>query len=170
MQLVAPALAAAYAVGRVGCFVVGDDYGRPTNLPWGIRFPEGIPPSTAGNLARQFGIAIDNASPSTVVAVHPTQLYEVGLMLLAFMVLWRARLKPAPLGTLFALYLMFAGIERFLIEFLRAKDDRFLGGFTIAQLTSTFGLIAGLSLWIAYRNAPDPAPGPYLMGPQASDS
>jgi phosphatidylglycerol:prolipoprotein diacylglycerol transferase len=152
----------------VGCFVVGDDYGRPTNLPWGIRFPEGIPPSTAGNLAGQFGIAIDNVSPSTVVAVHPTQLYEIALMLLAFMVLWRLRLKPAPLGSLFALYLMFAGIERFLIEFLRAKDDRFLGGFTIAQLTSGFVSIAGLFLWIAVRTAPDPAPGPYLARPPSS--
>ncbi|HSF42998.1 MAG TPA: prolipoprotein diacylglyceryl transferase family protein, partial [Thermoanaerobaculia bacterium] len=43
----APALALGYAVGRVGCFLVGDDYGRPTDLPWGVAFPVGIPPTTA---------------------------------------------------------------------------------------------------------------------------
>ena len=50
MQLIAPVLAVSYAIGRIGCFLVNDDYGRPTNLPWGIKFPHGLPPSTAGNL------------------------------------------------------------------------------------------------------------------------
>ncbi|HET8633687.1 MAG TPA: prolipoprotein diacylglyceryl transferase family protein, partial [Gemmatimonadales bacterium] len=56
MQLAAPALAAAYALGRVGCFLINDDYGRPTSLPWAVKFPQGYPPSTAGNLAH-LGIA-----------------------------------------------------------------------------------------------------------------
>ncbi|HZD03523.1 MAG TPA: prolipoprotein diacylglyceryl transferase family protein, partial [Longimicrobiales bacterium] len=51
----APALALAYAVGRIGCFLVGDDWGRPTTLPWGIRFPEGSPPTTVGAIENQFG-------------------------------------------------------------------------------------------------------------------
>src|ERR671919_419235 len=78
MHLSAPALAAAYALGRVGCFLVNDDYGRPTDLPWAVRFPQGLPPSTAGNLHQLFGVAVPpGTDPSKVLAVHPTQLYEV---------------------------------------------------------------------------------------------
>jgi len=166
MHLVAPALAAAYAVGRVGCFVVGDDYGRPTSLPWGIKFPQGIPPSTAGNLASAFSVGVDpSLPPSTVLAVHPTQLYEVVIMLAVFMVLWQWRLREKPLGWLFGAYLIFAGLERFLVEFLRAKDDRVLGAFTVAQLTSVLVLAAGVALVNRLASAPaaaNPAPGPYL--------
>ena len=54
-------------------------------------------------------------------------------------------------------------MERFLIEFLRAKDDRFLGGFTIAQLTSVLVVLVGLGVWLSSRNAPDPEPGNYLV-------
>jgi len=165
MQLTAPALAAAYAVGRVGCFVVGDDYGRPTTLPWGIKFPQGLPPSTAGNLASQFGVAVDpNSAPSTVLAVHPTQLYEVVVMLGVFMVLWQWRLREKPLGWLFGAYLIIAGIERFAVEFLRAKDDRFLGAFTVAQLTSVAVIAIGVALANRLASAPNPAPGTYLTG------
>ncbi|HEX7918251.1 MAG TPA: prolipoprotein diacylglyceryl transferase family protein, partial [Gemmatimonadales bacterium] len=84
-HLVAPALAAAYALGRIGCFLVNDDYGRPTTLPWGMKFPQGMPPSTVANLRSQFGLDLPaDMDPSTVLAVHPTQLYEVALMLAAF--------------------------------------------------------------------------------------
>ncbi len=163
MHLAAPALAAAYALGRVGCFLVNDDYGRPTSLPWGMRFPEGLPPSTAGNLQQLFGIPVPpGIDPSAVLAVHPTQLYEVVVMLAAFGVLWSLRKRNYPIGWLFALYLVFAGVERFLVEFVRAKDDRFLGPFTIAQLTSVIIVLLGLALLAAWRRAHNPAPGVYL--------
>src|SRR5439155_17603716 len=69
MQLAAPALAAAYALGRVGCFLVNDDYGQPTNLPWGVKFPNGSPPSTAANL-HAFGVTVSpGVDPSTVMTV-----------------------------------------------------------------------------------------------------
>jgi phosphatidylglycerol:prolipoprotein diacylglycerol transferase len=162
-ELSAPALAGAYAIGRIGCFVVGDDYGRPTTLPWGVKFPQGLPPSTAGNLANLFGIPVPSGSdPSTVLAVHPTQLYEVAIMLGVFMVLWRWRLGTRPMGWLFGAYLMFAGTERFLVEFLRAKDDRFLGGFTIAQATSVLVVLTGLAVVKRLARAANPAPGAYL--------
>jgi phosphatidylglycerol:prolipoprotein diacylglycerol transferase len=143
MDLVAPALAVGYALGRVGCFLVQDDYGRPTSLPWGLRFPEGLPPSTAGNLAA-WGVPVpDGVAPAEVLAVHPTQLYETTAMLLVFWLLWRLRHHGRGTGWLFGLYLMLAGTERLLIEFLRAKDDRFFGGFTLAQLTSVAVVAAG---------------------------
>jgi phosphatidylglycerol:prolipoprotein diacylglycerol transferase len=163
MQLAAPALAAAYALGRVGCFLVNDDYGRPTNLAWGMRFPQGLPPSTAGNLHQLFGVPVPpGIDPSTVLAVHPTQLYEVGAMLLAFAVLWSLRKRGRPIGWLFGLYLVFAGIERFLVEIVRAKDDRFLGPFTLAQLTSVVIIVIGILLLSRWRRAGDPSPGVYL--------
>ena len=72
-------------MGRVGCFVVGGDYGRPTSLPIGVKFPQGLPPSTAGNLSAQFGVAVPpDAAVTTVLAVHPTQLYETAIMLAVF--------------------------------------------------------------------------------------
>jgi len=163
MQIAAPALAAAYALGRVGCFLVNDDYGRPSNLPWAVRFPEGLPPSTAGNLHQLFGVPIPaGTDPSTVLAVHPTQLYEVGAMLLAFGVLWVLRKQGKPVGWLFGLYLVFAGVERFLVEIVRAKDDRFLGPFTLAQLTSVVLIIIGTALLMLWRRRESPLPGFYL--------
>jgi phosphatidylglycerol---prolipoprotein diacylglyceryl transferase len=169
MQLVAPALAAAYALGRIGCFLVNDDYGRPTSLPWAVKFPQGLPPSTAGNLQHLFGVPVPpGIDPSTVLAVHPTQLYETGLMLAAFFVLWAWRRRPRPIGWLFGVYLVFAGLERFLIEFLRAKDDRSLGPFTLAQLTSVILVAVGAYLLTLWRDDPDPDPGDYLKGDQDS--
>ncbi len=165
MQLGAPALAAAYALGRVGCFLVNDDYGRPTNLPWAVKFPHGLPPSTAANLQQQFGVSVPpGISPDTVLAVHPTQLYEVALMLGAFWALWRLRARPYGTGWLFGLYLMLAGCERFLVEFVRAKDDRFLGPFTLAQLMSVLLVLVGAALIAKYKHVSEVLPGDYLTG------
>ncbi len=164
MQLGAPALAAAYALGRIGCFLVNDDYGRPTDLPWAMKFPQGYPPSTAANL-REFGIDVPaSVDPTTVLAVHPTQLYETAIMLVAFFFLWKWRRLDRPAGWLFGAYLVWAGVERFIIEIFRAKDDRFLGPFTIAQLTSVVLVLIGITLVAKWRQGPSPAPGAYLSG------
>jgi phosphatidylglycerol---prolipoprotein diacylglyceryl transferase len=163
MQITAPALAAAYALGRVGCFLVNDDYGRPSSLPWAMKFPRGLPPTTAGNMEQLFGIPVPaGTDPSTVLAVHPTQLYEVAIMLGVFMLLWRLRDNGRPIGWLFGLYLALAGAERFLVEIVRAKDDRFLGPFTIAQLTSVILIGIGAVLISKWSSGASPAPGPYL--------
>jgi phosphatidylglycerol:prolipoprotein diacylglycerol transferase len=149
----APALALAYAVGRMGCFLVGDDYGRPTDSWVGIAFPKGSPPSTAGNLRRMFGVSIPESVPDTaVLAVHPTQLYEIGMSLLIFAILWRLRREPWKAGRLFSLWLALAGLERLIVEFFRAKDDRFFGVLTLAQLIS-IGLIV-LGSWLFVRLGP----------------
>lgn len=166
-HLVAPALAAAYALGRVGCFMVNDDYGLPTSLPWGMRFRQGLPPSTAENLHALFGIPVPaGVDPNTVLAVHPTQLYEVLAMLIAFAVLWKLRKAEWGTGALFGVYLMLAGSERFLVEFVRAKDDRFLGPFTIAQVFSILLILIGTVVWARLRNGPMKEPGQYLAGRQ----
>ena len=147
----APGNALAYAIGRVGCFLVGDDYGRPTDSWVGIAFPNGSPPSSAGNLRRAFGVSIpESTADSTVLAVHPTQLYEVGLSLLIFGVLWRLRGRGKPIGWLFSLWIVLAGCERFAVEFFRAKDDRFFGVLTLAQIISL--ALVGTGLWMMRRS------------------
>ncbi len=156
-----PALAAAYALGRIGCFLVGDDYGRPSSLPWAVQFPQGLPPSTAGVMAREYGIPMTaGSSPETVLAVHPTQLYEAVVMLGVFMLLWRLREHGRGTGWLFALYLVLAGAERFLVEFLRAKSDYVFGPITAAQLTALGVTALGVALLVLWRSKL--APGPYL--------
>ena len=163
MQLVAPALPAAYALGRIGCFLVNDDYGRPTELPWAVKFPHGLPPSTAASMEQLFGIPVPpGTDPSTVLAVHPTQIYEAILMLAAFMWLWTLRKSDRPIGWIFGVYLVIAGVERFLIEILRAKDDRFLGPFTLAQLTSVILVAIGIWVMTKLREGASPEPGAYL--------
>lgn len=148
---VAPGLAIGYCLGRVGCFLVGDDYGRPTDSFLGIAFPKGAPPTTAGSL-RSFGVSVDPLLPNdAILRVHPTQLYEAGAALLMFLILLSASKRPHVAGRVFGLFLLLMGIERFLVEILRAKDDRFLGPFTIAQLISVFLVIAGG--WLAARRS-----------------
>ena len=147
VDIMSPPLAISYAVGRIGCFLVGDDWGRPTDSWVGIRFPMGTPPTTVTQI-EQLGIAVDPAlveEYGQVVPVHPTQLYEVGLSTLIFFVLWRIRGHKHRRGWLFMLWLVMAGIERFLVEFLRAKDDRFFGVLTLAQVISLAAVAVGIA-------------------------
>jgi phosphatidylglycerol:prolipoprotein diacylglycerol transferase len=154
LDLAAPGLAVGYALGRVGCFLVQDDYGIPTSLPWGMKFPHGLPASTAQNLAA-WGVEVPpDASPFDVLAVHPTQLYETAIMLFVFWLLWRLRAHPRGTGWLFGLYLMLAGTERFLVEFIRAKDDRFFGALSLAQLTALAVVAIGAMLAAAFQSKP----------------
>ena len=143
----APALALAYGVGRIGCFLVGDDYGRPTDSWVGIAFPNGMPASRADVISGQFGIAIDPAmieKYGEVLPVHPTQLYETGISTLIFVLLWSLRRHGHRAGWLFMAWLALAGAERFFVEIFRAKDDRFFGFLTLAQMISL--LLAGVGL------------------------
>src|SRR5687768_11371991 len=109
---------AAYAVGRTGCWAVGDDYGRPWDGPFATMFPEGAPPSTVGNMASMFGVRFPEGMPSSqVVAVHPTQLYEVLMGTVMFFIIWKLRHRVHNPGWLFGLYCLLAGVERFIVEF-----------------------------------------------------
>jgi phosphatidylglycerol:prolipoprotein diacylglycerol transferase len=141
-----PGLAIGYALGRIGCFLVGDDYGRPTNSWAGIAFPKGAPPTTADSL-RQFGVHVDASIPGDqILRVHPTQLYESAAAFVMFAILMAASRKAHPKGRVFGLFLVLMGIERFLVEIVRAKDDRFLGPFTVAQLISVIIFVVGVIL------------------------
>ena len=135
----APALALAYAVGRIGCFLVGDDYGKPTDLPWGIAFPKGSPPTT--------------------VPVHPTQLYEVLASLVIFaLLLWVFSPRFKREGPLIFVYAILAGIERFLVEFVRTNEPVALG-LTQQQWISIALVIVGIAgtWWFGTRGRLRPA-------------
>jgi phosphatidylglycerol---prolipoprotein diacylglyceryl transferase len=127
LDLAAPALALGYAIGRCGCQLSGDgDYGKPWDGPWAMSYPDGTVP--------------------TDQAVHPTPVYETLAMGLGAWLLWQLRDRFRP-GVLFAIYLLYAGAERFLVEFLRRNGDAALG-LTAAQLES-LGMIAAGLVWIA---------------------
>ena len=133
------ALAIGYAVGRIGCFLVGDDYGKPTDLPWGIAFPKGSPPTT--------------------VPVHPTQLYEVLASLVIFaLLLWVFSPRFKREGPLIFVYAILAGIERFLVEFVRTNEPVALG-LTQQQWISIALVIVGIAgtWWFGTRGRLRPA-------------
>ena len=148
---VAVALPAAYAIGRTGCWAVGDDYGRPWSGPFAVAFPEGAPPSTVANMSNAFGVQFPPGTPpNQVVAVHPTQLYEVLMGAIMFFIILRLRKQPHGDGWLFGVYCFMAGIERFIVEFFRAKDDRFIGPLTVAQLIAIVFALFGAA-WMVYK-------------------
>jgi phosphatidylglycerol:prolipoprotein diacylglycerol transferase len=84
-----------------------------------------------------------------VLRVYPTQLFEVVLSLAIFAFLWRLRRHDHRAGWLFFLYLLLAGMERFFVELFRAKDDRFFGSFTLAQVISVMLIVGGtVGVWM----------------------
>lgn len=146
------AIAAGYSVGRTGCWAVGDDYGRPWSGPFSVRFPEGAPPSTAANMTSQFGVQFPAGTDgSTLIAVYPTQIFEVVLGFIMFAILWRLRKHTHKAGWLFGMYCVVAGIERFIVEFFRAKDDRVVAGLTLAQVIGLMILAVGVGVIVARR-------------------
>lgn len=138
MDVCAPALAAGYAVGRIGCQLSGDgDYGKETDAWWGMGYPDGTVPTPPG------------------VEVYPTPILETVSMAILAWVLWRLRDRFVP-GVLFAIYLIASSIERFLIEFLRRNEVVALG-MTLAQVVS-LGLVAiGVAMILALKDRPVPA-------------
>ena len=149
-DLLSPSLAIGYSIGRIGCFLVGDDYGRPTNSFLGIAFPKGSPPTYAGSLRENFGNIInipENIPDDALLKVWPTQIFEVIIMFFVFLILFKLkdRLKE---GKLFGLYLLLSGSERFLIEFLRMTTRSFIRFLSVAQIISIFIIISGIIiLW-----------------------
>jgi phosphatidylglycerol:prolipoprotein diacylglycerol transferase len=126
LDVCAVPLAVGYAIGRIGCQISGDgDYGEPSDLPWAMAYPDGTVPTTQ--------------------EVHPTPIYETLAMGMLAFALWTLRDRVRP-GALFALYLLGAGLERFLVEFVR-RNDAVVIGLTEAQLVSLAMATAG-ALWL----------------------
>jgi phosphatidylglycerol:prolipoprotein diacylglycerol transferase len=136
LDLAAPALALGYSIGRIGCQLSGDgDYGKPSHLPWAMGYPHGTLPTPPG------------------VHVQPTPIYETLTMGLVALWLWRHR-DAYRLGVLFAAYLVLAGTERFLIEFIR-RNDHVLLGLTAAQIESLGMFAVGVGWLILLRRSGD---------------
>src|SRR5258705_3045202 len=129
MNCVAPAVAVGQAIGRVGCFLVGDDYGKATDLPWAVAFPIGAPPTDPG------------------VRVHPTQIYEILWLLPVAFVLWKRRDKSP---FLFGEYLFANGLGRIAIEMLRV-NPRVLAGLTEPQIVGLALIVGGSASWLYFR-------------------
>ncbi|MCI2809140.1 prolipoprotein diacylglyceryl transferase [Eoetvoesiella caeni] len=134
-DFIAPLIPLGLAAGRLGNFINGELWGRPTTLPWGMVFPQ-----TGDGIAR-----------------HPSQLYEMGLEGLAlFAILWWFARKPRPLGQVSAVFLMGYGIFRFLVEFTRAPDaflGLLTGGLSMGQLLSLPMIIIGAIIFFRARKS-----------------
>jgi phosphatidylglycerol:prolipoprotein diacylglycerol transferase len=155
------AIAAGYSVGRTGCWAVGDDYGKYWTGPLAVAFPEGAPTSTVATMMRDFGQKFDTVmDPNMVVSVIPTQLIEVTLGFLMFLIAWRLRNHRHAAGWLFGVYCVMAGIERFIVEFMRAKDDRFglPFGLSTAQGFAIGVFVVGVVVMAMRRNPKASAP------------
>jgi len=124
-DIAAPLLGLGYAIGRMGCFLNGDDYGRPSAVPWAMAFPKGTPP--------------------TIERVHPTQLYEVVAGILMYLILNRLKDRVTRPGALFGLWLVLAGLERFAVEFYRTNEPGLMG-MTLAQWISIGLMLSGAAL------------------------
>jgi len=130
-----PAACVGYAIGRIGCFLSGDgDYGIPTNLPWGMSFPNGVVPTTE--------------------RVHPTPLYEFAAWMLIAYVLWKIGARflegSQPAGWVFCAYLVLTGIARFLVELIRLNPRSFFG-MSNAQAASVVSILLGIVLLVLLR-------------------
>ncbi|MBI3787624.1 MAG: prolipoprotein diacylglyceryl transferase [Ignavibacteriales bacterium] len=145
---VSPGLLLGYGIARIGCHLSGDgDYGFPTTLPWGTNYSKGTyPPSAAfknfPEVTGQFpnGIVPDNT------LCHPTPVYEFLLCAVLFALMWKWRKSLRPDGKMFMLYLIFAGAERFVIEFFRL-NPRMAFGLSEAQLIAVVLIAVGLYGW-----------------------
>jgi len=133
MDAITPALAIGHSIGRIGCFLVGDDYGIKSDVPWAVAFPKGLPPTTD--------------------PVHPTQVYEVILMGLVFVILWKLRKRNTPDGWLFSILIILAGIERFFIEFIRSTTPSPIPDLSVAQLIAIGLVIIGIVKIATLKNS-----------------
>jgi phosphatidylglycerol:prolipoprotein diacylglycerol transferase len=124
-----------------------------------VSFPQGLPPTTVQVMNQLYHANLPSTmAPSDVVGVYPTQLLEVALGFAMFAVLWRYRRHAHAPGWLFGLYCLLAGVERFIVEFFRAKSDM-VGPVTSAQVVALGVAAAGLLL-VTWRRAPTPVAAP----------
>lgn len=163
----APSLMLAYAIGRIGCQVAGDgDWGisNPNPKPfswlpdwmWAFKYPNNVARMDTPIPGCEGKFCFELAQPA-----YPTPFYETLMCLILFLVLWSLRKRLRIPGTLFALYLMLNGIERFLIEKIRVNVRLNIFGFhpTQAEVISTLLFLSGLLLWIWLTRRAKRTPG-----------
>jgi len=129
-------LALGHAIGRLGCFVAGCCYGKPTSLPWGVTFTNPVAERIAGT---PLGIPL-----------HPTQLYESAAEFLNFALLWWLSTRQKFTGQIFGAFFMLYGIERGTIEFFRGDPGRtmmFHDTVSLMQIVSVGLILTGAFLW-----------------------
>ena len=132
----AGAVALGHAIGRLGCFMAGCCYGKPTTLPWGVKFSSPI--------------AADLVGTPIGVPLHPTQVYEAAAEIANFIFLVWLGKRQRFTGQIAGTYLILYGIERGLIEIVRGDPDRTLlmhGAVSLMQLVSIGFVLAGTYLW-----------------------
>jgi phosphatidylglycerol:prolipoprotein diacylglycerol transferase len=142
-----PSLAMGYAIGRLGCFLNGDDYGSLTHARWAVVFPPGTE-AYQDHLNRAW---ISPADPWSL-PIHPVQLYAslLGLVLFVLLANWRPKWEGGGLCT----YLVLYGVGRFSLEYFRGDFRRVLGPLSAPQLFSIFFMLAGVSIWAYQKKAP----------------
>ncbi len=155
VDIVGPLLLVGNSFGRMGCLLAADgDYGPPSDLPWAMRFPKGVVPTLNNEklqeLYRQMhpGLSVPDD-----IAVHPTPLYDIILAMTFFAIIWRLRNRQFPAGTLFGMYFIAAGVERFITEFWRTTPKLAFGWMTMAQIISIAMIITGILIIRARRQA-----------------
>ena len=133
-DLAAPFLVLGHGIGRIGCFLVGDDYGIASNLPWAIAFPKGLPP--------------------TDITVHPTQLYEMAAYFSIFFYLRYRKRNQQFKGEIMFEYLFLGGFARFMVEFIRT-NTKYLFDLSGAQYLSILMMgIGAYQMWKRRRINP----------------
>lgn len=157
-----PSLILAYGIGRIGCHLAGDgDYGIPTSLPWGTNYSNGTVPPSVMFRGTEIAKNYPNGIVPDTTPLHPTPIYEFLAAVIIFYILWQLRKKDWSDGKLFMAYLIFAGVERFLVELIRL-NPKLLFGLTEAQLISVVMIIIGAAgfIFLTKRNKPKFIPEP----------
>lgn len=166
----APGVLLAYAIGRLGCHVSGDgDWGianahpKPSWIPqwlWSYDYPNNVNAvlghARGGYVGERItqGTCFEGYCTHLVPGVYPTPLYETIACLLLFGVLWMLRERIAVPGRIFSLFLIFDGLERFLIEKIRVNEP-FIGTWTQAEVISLVLVAGGALLWWRLKAKPD---------------
>jgi phosphatidylglycerol---prolipoprotein diacylglyceryl transferase len=158
----APALIIAYGIGRIGCQLSGDgDYGVPSELPWAMGYANGTVSTLAEKnieLADKFREMYPGRPVPVDIEVHPAPVYETLAAIAIFILLWSIRKRPMAAGKLFSIYLICAGIERLLVEFIRLNP--LILGLSEAQWISIGMILLGSIMLYTLRGAPPEVAAP----------
>lgn len=153
-DLYVPGMAIGYAIGRLGCIIAGDGcYGLPCELPWAMSFPQGLVPTLSAKnpmLAATFAKLFPGREIPVDITVHPTPLYEsVSAIVLLGILLYYKGWRMGT-GSRFAFFLIWFGISRFFVEFIRLNPFDYFG-LSSSQLLSLVFIAGGILMMITAR-------------------